>query len=127
FSMGAKWVQTLKELAPATERIIVFGSRDNAGNVGLSKAAEAAAPQLGIAVLSQFVASHQEVENVMRAAAQRPNTGLVVLPQTFAVNNRALILALAAQYRIPAMYPTRLYTTEGGLASLDTDARDYYR
>ena len=68
-----------------------------------------------------------EIERAIAAFASRPNSGLIltVSPQAFV--HRALIIALAARHRLPAVYPLRVFVADGGLISYGSNAANAYR
>ena len=68
-----------------------------------------------------------ELEQTITDFASTPNGGLVLLPDSFNVNNRQSIISLAAKYRLPAIYPLKLFVTSGGLVSLGTDLVAVFR
>ena len=68
-----------------------------------------------------------DVESAIPAYANLPNGGLVVIPSPATLVYRDRIIALAAQHRLPAVYPYRFYVAEGGLASYGEDLADQYR
>jgi putative tryptophan/tyrosine transport system substrate-binding protein len=68
-----------------------------------------------------------EVELVVAAQAHEPNSGLVVVPDSFTVGHRAEITALAARYRVPAIYWSRSFAQVGGLISYGPYIVDEYR
>ena len=68
-----------------------------------------------------------ELETVVAAQAREPNGGLIVMPDTFTSGHRAEIAALAARYRLPAMYPFRFFAEVGGLLSYGNNLPDDFR
>jgi putative ABC transport system substrate-binding protein len=68
-----------------------------------------------------------ELETAIVTQAREPNSGLIVMPDTFMTVHRAKITALAAQYGLPAVYPFRFYAASGGLVSYGNDTSDNYR
>jgi len=68
-----------------------------------------------------------ELERAVDAFAQQPNGASIVLPNIVTVLHRDLIIALAARYRLPAVYPYRVFTTAGGFISYGLDLVDTYR
>jgi putative ABC transport system substrate-binding protein len=68
-----------------------------------------------------------ELETIIAAYARDPNGGLIVMPDTFLSTHRAKVTALAAQHRLPAVYPFRFYATNGGLLSYGGDSLDIFR
>jgi putative ABC transport system substrate-binding protein len=118
YGFSAKWLELLKQIAPNVTRAAIF--RDP-GLIGLAQyaAIEAQAPVLKINV-SPIEIQEQEPDKMERAVeqfAQRSDGGLVVTASTAATRNREFIVALAARYRLPAVYPNRFHVIAGGLIS----------
>jgi len=126
-SIGGKWLGMLKEVAPATKRVLVILQPENIGQQSLLKAIEVAAPALGVQAVPAIVTGPTEIERDITAFAHEPNGGLLALPGNPGMTNGDLIIALAARYRLPAMYTHRFSTIRGGLMSYDTDIVDLYR
>jgi putative ABC transport system substrate-binding protein len=92
------------------------------------RAAEAAAPLLAIEPVPTTVENAEaDIKRAIESFAAQPNGGLVVLPDTTTVVHRDLVVALAAQYRLPAVYPFRLFVDAGGLMAYGTYVVDGYR
>ena len=127
FSMGGKWLEMLKEVAPGTKRMLAMRTSGNFGNLGLFRAAEAAAPSRGVVLIEAAIGDPAEIDRMVTAFAQEPHGGLIVFPKSVALEIRDLLLALAARHRIPAVYPYRSFATAGGLMSYDTDMSELYR
>src|SRR5262249_28382671 len=96
-------------------------------NVGFLRAAEAAAPSYGVKVIAIGVHSAAEIEGSVTEFAAEPDGGLIIAPHAVTVTNRELIVALAARYRLPAIYGFRFYATSGGLISYGTRPADQFR
>ena len=64
--------------------------------------------------------------SVFAAQAQSPDTGLVMMPDGFLNVHRAEIVSLAANHRLPAVYPWRFFTELGGLMSYGFDQREFF-
>jgi putative ABC transport system substrate-binding protein len=125
--MGGKWVGVLKEAAPNVSRVaVVFGS-DHAPTIALLRAAEAVAPALAVEMTAVDIHADIEIERAIAGFASRPDGGLIVTPHPRPTANRGLIIALAARYRLPAVYPFRYFATEGGLMSYGPDQIDQWR
>jgi putative tryptophan/tyrosine transport system substrate-binding protein len=122
FSISAKWVELLKEIAPRVTRAAVI--RDAAGPFGT---AQAAAPSFGVEVRPVGVRDAPEIEHAVTAFARSSNGGLIVtaIPPSAAVSK--LIVALAARHGLPAVYSFRYYATSGGLISYGPDTHDPFR
>jgi putative ABC transport system substrate-binding protein len=120
FPMGGKWLEILKEVAPGIKRVLVVQSLGSSGQQGVLRAIEAAAPVLGVQIMTAN-STAAEIERSINAFAQEPNGGLIVQFGGQALDNRDLIIGLAAQHRLPAMYSSRPFIASGGLMSYDTD------
>jgi putative tryptophan/tyrosine transport system substrate-binding protein len=126
-TMGAKWLQTLKEIAPSINRVAILFNPDAAPAVGpFARSAEAAADTVGVTTTTVAVHRTAEIEEALTKIGHEPGTGLMLLPDIFATTNRMLILELAARYSLPAIYPYRYFVDEGGLISYGTDPVDQF-
>jgi putative ABC transport system substrate-binding protein len=127
-SQGGKWVQLLKEIAPRTVHVAVLANPATAPSSQLfMPSIQAAASALAIEVSFAPVQVKEEIEGVIAEQARDPGGGLIVLPSAFSSVNRVLIVALAAQYRLPAMYYERNFTDLGGLIVYSTDFFEGFR
>ena len=125
--MGGKWVGVLKEAAPNISRVaVVFGS-DHEPTVAILRVAQAVAPALAVEVTAVDVQAEVEIERAIAEFAKHPAGGLIVTPHPKPTANRGSIIALAARYRLPAVYPFRYFATEGGLMSYGPDQIDQWR
>ena len=127
FSMGGKWLEMLKEAAPATKRVLVIVLPGNRAHQGCLRVIETAAPTLGVTPVQAAVRDGPEVESAIEAFASEPGGGLLALPGPPGLIHAELIIALAARHRLPAMYTHRFFTAVGGLMSYDTELGDLYR
>jgi putative ABC transport system substrate-binding protein len=127
FAMGAKWLELLKEIASGTTRAAVL--RDAASSVGIGTfaAIQTAAPSLGMEVSPVNVRDVGEIERAVAVFARSGNDGLIVTGSPLAVLHRDLIVTLAARYRLPAVYPNRLFVSGGGLICYGPDFLDQQR
>ena len=87
----------------------------------------AVAPSLGIELVPGRVENAVDIERFIESFARVPGGGLVLPPDTTTVVNRDLIVALAARYRLPAVYTFRAHVVAGGLMSYGTDFVDLFR
>jgi putative tryptophan/tyrosine transport system substrate-binding protein len=126
-TIGGKWLQTLKEIAPSVRRVAFIHSPDISAHVAFIHAAEAAATSVGITVTPAAVRNAAEIEPALRAFANEPNGGLVVAPSPFNLTNQAPILALASELHLPAIYPYRYFAENGGLVSYGFDTIEQHR
>jgi putative tryptophan/tyrosine transport system substrate-binding protein len=127
YGISAKWPELLKEIAPWVKRAAVLRSAAEASGIGQYAVVLAAAPSVDVEVRPVGVKEPSEIERVVTAFARVSNGGLIVTASTLAGIHRKLITALAAQYRLPAVYPFRYFATGGGLISYGPDTVDSYR
>ncbi len=127
FAMTGKWMQLLKEIAPEVRRI-AFMYNPTTIPPQFLRSVETAAPSVAVQVVAAPVRDPAEIAAAMAALAREPGAGLMPLPDIFLVDNRVQIIALAAKYRVPASYPSRLWTSNDGLMSYGPDTPDlFYR
>lgn len=127
FAMGGKWLELLKEVAPAISRVAVILMPEHITNAGLFRTIGAAAPSLGVQLTRAAVREAAEVERAIDELARESNSGLMVLPSPIAYLHRDLIIALATRHRLPAVYPFRSFPVAGGLMSYGIDPVDQFR
>jgi putative tryptophan/tyrosine transport system substrate-binding protein len=128
FTIGSKWLETLKHVAPAVTRVALIFNPDTAPFAHLFwQPVEAAAPSFDVEPMQAPIRDVGEIERTIAAFARNANGGLMVLPDVSTTNHRDLIIALAARHRLPAVYPYRYFATSGGLMSYGTDLADVYR
>jgi ABC-type uncharacterized transport system substrate-binding protein len=127
FSLSGKWLEVLKELAPSVMHVAVLRDPADPAGTGQFGAIQIAASPLGIEVRPIDVREPTEIENGIAALANMLNAGLVITGSAPSAVHRDLIIRLAAQHRIPAVYPYRFYATDGGLVSYGPNTIDPYR
>jgi putative ABC transport system substrate-binding protein len=126
YSISAKWLELLKEIAPRVTRAAVIRNEAFPGGNAQFAVIQAAAPSFGVEVRPVGVHDAPEIERAVTAFARSSNGGLIVTAVPLAVH-RELIVALAARHRLPAVYSFRYYATSGGLISYGPDTTDPYR
>jgi putative tryptophan/tyrosine transport system substrate-binding protein len=128
-SVNGKWLAMLKEIAPRLARAaFVVNPKTAPYYVYHLRAAEAAASSLGIElVFSPIGNTAAEIEGAIESFARVPNGGLVLLPDTNSNLHRDLIIALAARYRLPAVYSDCFFVAAGGLMCYSTNRFDQFR
>jgi putative ABC transport system substrate-binding protein len=126
-SLGGKWVELLKEIAPRVARVAMLF------NPAVATYAEfwlnpfkAAGASFGVEAIAAPVRDTSELESVIAAQAREPNGSFVVMPDSFTDAHRAEITSLAARYRLPAVYAYRFFTALGGLMSYGIDLIDNF-
>ncbi|MGB8430170.1 MAG: ABC transporter substrate-binding protein, partial [Pseudolabrys sp.] len=127
YGMSGKWLELLKQIAPAVTRAAVFRDPTIASGIGQFAAVQAVAPSLGVDLSAVDVRDAGEIERAVTAFARSSNDGLIVTASALATRHRDLIIALAARLRLPAVYPYRFFVTIGGLISYGPDFVDQYR
>jgi ABC-type uncharacterized transport system substrate-binding protein len=128
YGLSGKWLELLKQIAPGVTRAAVL--RDAATTrtaAGQSAVIQAVAPSLGVELSPAVVSNAHEIERAVTTFAAGSNDGLVVTGSPLTAIHRDLIVALAAQHRLPAVYPFRYFTTRGGLISYGPDTIEPYR
>ena len=127
FAIGAKWLELLKEIVLGLKRAAVLRDPAISSGLGLFGAIQSAAPSLGLEVSAVNVRDAGEIERAVSSFARSPNGGLIVTPSALAGVHRKLIIALAAQHKLPAIYYERYYVKDGGLISYGADFYDQFR
>jgi ABC-type uncharacterized transport system substrate-binding protein len=127
YTLSAKWLELLREIAPQVARVGFV--RDAGAPVGLGQWAVigAAASPLGVEVSPVDLAITSNTEDTVNEFARGPNGGLIVGVGTNATIQRAMIVALAARHKLPAVYPYRFFVDAGGLMSYGPSLIDLYR
>jgi putative ABC transport system substrate-binding protein len=127
FGTSGKWLELLKEVAPHVTRVAVLRDPTVPAGIGQTGAIQSVAPSLGMQVSPVGVRDSGEIERSISAFAREANGGLIVLGAPLAIMQRDLISALAIRYRLPAVYPVRLFVEAGGLMSYGSNSIDPYR
>jgi putative ABC transport system substrate-binding protein len=126
YGFSAKWLQLLKQIAPNITRVVVMRDSGGPGGPGQLGALQGAAFILGLELTPVDPRDGEEMERSITDFARRPNGGVVVPNSAIAAARRDRIIALAAKYRLPAVYPSRLFVTSGGLISYGIDGNDLF-
>ena len=126
FSLGGKWLELLKQIAPDVTRVAVLRDPAIASGIGQFSAIQSAAPSLRMDV-SPVVRDAGEIERAVAAVARSANGGLIVAGSGLAQLHRDLIITLAARHKLPAVYYERFFVAAGGLVSYGANYIDQYR
>ena len=127
-SLGGKWVELLKEIAPRITRVTLLFNRPTATFVeGYLDPFKAAAASLGVEAIVAPFNDMPTLESIVTAEAHEPSSGLVVIPDAFTQQHRAEITALAARSHVPAVYWSHSFAEAGGLISYGPYLVDEYR
>ena len=127
FSMGGKWLELLKQIAPGITRAAVLRDTTLASGAGEFGAVQTVAPSFGVELHPVDVRDADEMDRAITAFASESNGGLIVTQNATAILRRKLIIALAARHRLPAIYGYPSFVTDGGLISYGPDSMDGYR
>jgi putative ABC transport system substrate-binding protein len=126
-SVGSKWLQLLKEIAPGVTRVaVVFNPESLAGN-GFLGALEAAAERFGTKVFISPIHDPAELLAVIETFSRQPGGGLIQVPDGFSQAHRSLFAEATARHRLPAIYASRVFADAGGLISYSVDYVEEYR
>ena len=127
-ALGGKWVELLKEIAPRTVHVaLLFNPATTVPLQFFMRSIQAAASSSAVEVSAAPVHAKDEIEGVIAAQARHPGSGLIVMPDVFNDVNRELIIALAARYRVPAVYYNRFFSELGGLISYGDVRSEQFR
>jgi putative ABC transport system substrate-binding protein len=126
-SLGGKWLELLSEIAPGIKRAAIMFNPDTAPVSVYMPSVETAARSLKIVPIIAPVHGDVEIETAINALGREPQSGLVVMPDTFMNAHRAPIISAAARNNVPAVYYLSYFARDGGLLSYGTDQVDIFR
>jgi putative tryptophan/tyrosine transport system substrate-binding protein len=127
YGISAKWLELLKEIAPALKRVAVLRDSTTAAGMGQFGAIQSVAPSFGMEVNPVSLRDPGEIERGITAFAASPNGGLIITAAPLGTLYRELIIALAARHKLPAIYSSRFFAADGGLVYYGPDLTDQYR
>jgi putative ABC transport system substrate-binding protein len=127
YGLAAKWLELLKQIAPGIKQAGIVRDPTLVTSAGQLGGIQAVAPSLGIEPIALDVREAAVLEHSIAAFASRQNGGLIVVASDLAYVHRARIIALAAEHRLPAVYPARLFVADGGLVSYGPDNIEQFR
>jgi len=127
YSIGAKWLELLKQVAPRVTRAAVLQQTGLAGALGQVGAIQSAGPALGVEIKPLHVRDAASIETGVASFAQAPNGGMIVVAGALPQRHRDLITGLTARHKLPTVYFERSFVTAGGLASYGANENDQYR
>ena len=126
YSIGGKWLELLKEITPNVTRVAVIRDPATAAGVGQLAAIQGMAQSLRVELLPINLRDPDELERAIATFA-RPTSALLIAQSAGAAVHRKLIITLAAKHRLPAIYPSSHFVTDGGLMSYGPDLVEQYR
>ena len=127
YSMGGKWLELLRQIAPGVMRVAVFRDASIPSGNALFGVIQAMAQALKVEVTPVNMRDADEIERVLAAFARAPGGGLIVTGSALAYNYSDLIITLAARHKLPAVYYEHSVVAAGGLLSYGPDFVDQYR
>ena len=128
YSLSAKWVELLKQIAPGVTRAAVLRDPELTSGIGQFSVIQYVAPSVGVEVSPINIrADANEIERAVTAFARAANGGLIVAAAPLSLLHRDLIITLAARHKLPAVYYLRYFVIDGGLISYGPDVIDQFR
>jgi putative ABC transport system substrate-binding protein len=127
-SIAGKWLELLKEIFPRVARVGLIFNPTTAPYAGpFLRAAEEAAGRLGVESVVLPIHDDAHIKDVLAILARTHGSALAGITDSFIIEHRKMIIGLAEQYRLPAVYPFRLFAADGGLMSYGADITDMYQ
>jgi putative ABC transport system substrate-binding protein len=127
-TVAGKWLELLKEIAPRVARVAMLFNPATATYAEYwLNPFKAAAVSFAVEAIAAPIRDRSELDSVFAAQAREPNWGLIVMPDSFPIAHRVEITSLAARYRVPVVYPFRIFAELGGLLSYGVDLIDNFR
>ena len=128
FPMGSKWVEILKEIAPAIASVAaIYNPKSAPYGEEFFRRIKLAASSLTIDAIDAPVQQPADLRRTIAEVATKLSGGLIIIPDAFTTVYRDLIVELAAQHGLPAIYPFRYFAASGGLVSYGVDSLDIFR
>jgi putative ABC transport system substrate-binding protein len=127
YTLAAKWLALLKEIAPKTTRAAVLRDPATTSGIGQWATIQSVSSSVSIEVSPVSVVDAGELESALAAFARRPDGGMIVTGSPLIIVRRDVIIALAARYRLPAVYNDRYFVAAGGLISYGPNQVEQFR
>ena len=127
FSIGGKWLELLKEIAPGVTRVAVLRDATQGFAMSMFAAMQAVAPSLGVEVIPVNMHDAGQIQQSVETFARSPNGGLIPTGSAAVTHHRELILTLAARHKLPAVYWERFFVAAGGLMSYGPDLIEQFQ
>jgi ABC-type uncharacterized transport system substrate-binding protein len=128
FPMGSKWVEILKEIAPIVAHVAtIYNPQTAPYGEEFFRQIKVAGSSLTLEAIDAPVRQPGDLQRAIAEVAAKPHGGLIVIPDGFTTVHRNLIVELATQHRLPAIYPFRYFAVSGGLVSYGVDSLDLFR
>jgi putative ABC transport system substrate-binding protein len=127
FGFGAKWVELLAELVPEISHVTLITNPANENTAQFVKVITAAGDTKKIAVRVASVRDGADIQDAIENCSKKPGGGLIIFPDGLLINYREPIVEFAARYRLPAVYPFRVFPEVGGLLSYGPNLKAVFR
>jgi putative ABC transport system substrate-binding protein len=127
YGISGKWLELLREIVPSIRRVAVVRDPTVPVGIGHLAAIQSAAPSYGVEVSPIDVRDAGEIERAIANFARSGSGALIVTASPLAIIHREKLVALAAQYQLPAVYFQAAFARTGGLISYGPDPIDSYR
>jgi len=127
YSLGGKWVELLKEIAPGVTRAVVLRDPATAAGIGQFGAIQSVAQSLAVELTPVGMRDLGEIERTVAAFARTAKGSMIVTAGSGGGVHRKMLISLAARHKLPAVYPYRYAVKDGGLISYGPDTHDVWR
>jgi putative ABC transport system substrate-binding protein len=126
--LTGKWLELLRQIAPSVTRVAVLRDATLVSGIGQFAVIQSVAASIGIEISAINLRDDaSEIEQAVKRFASSPNGGLILTASGLSMIYNNLIIALAAQHKLPTVYYRRYYVTRGGLISYGYDIDEQYR
>jgi putative tryptophan/tyrosine transport system substrate-binding protein len=126
-SIVGKWLSMLKEIAPDVSRVAFLGNPKTGPFEYFLRAGQLEASSLAITLVPGVVETDADIRRTIESIASTSNGSILITADATTAAHRDVIIRLAAQHRLPAVYPFRIFVTDGGLMSYAVDIVDLVR
>jgi putative ABC transport system substrate-binding protein len=128
FSLGAKFLEILKQISPNVARVTTIFNPETAPYYPLYlRSIEQGASSFAVELIAVEIHNDADIERTLGALARDPDAGLIVLPDSFNIVHRARIIELANRHRLPAIYFFQYFARDGGLVTYGPDENELFR
>jgi putative ABC transport system substrate-binding protein len=127
YELEPKRIGLLHELVPAADRIAMLVNRNNPATTTAVREVEEATGRLGVKLTVVAVGDESEFDGAFGRFVREGAGALLVSADPYFNTRRAQLVALAALYRLPAIYEFREFAVAGGLASYGSNLVNAYR
>jgi ABC-type uncharacterized transport system substrate-binding protein len=127
YSLCGKWLELLKEIAPGVMRVAVLRDPTITAGIGQFAIIQSVAPSVGVDVSPVNMSDAADIERAIATFAHSANSGLILTASAVSEVHHDLIIKLAAQHKLPAVYQERHFVAAGGLISYGPNFLDQFR